>query len=140
MKEAEWLKNDIFGGYDRSRGRWVRPSIINREIREDSRRVDYNGKERHITREQREQEEFEGIWIDNDSIKDVFEDAEDLWEDVETLLDPKSALNQQKIKVDATLRFSKPVQSLLKMVLKDFGIENMHDFRVAATKIEHAVE
>jgi len=109
MQEAEWLKNDIFGGYDRSRGRRVRPTLITRELREDSQRMDRNGKERRITREQREREEKEGIWIDNDSIKDVFEDAEDLWEDVETLLDPKSALMQQKIKVDANVRFSKPV-------------------------------
>jgi len=32
MKEAEWLKNDIFGGYDSTRHERVRPSINGFEI------------------------------------------------------------------------------------------------------------
>lgn len=66
-------------------------------------------------------------------IKDIAEDAHDLLREVERMLDLKRPLNQKSIKLDAAVRFSKPVQKMIKMIFADLGIKSMKD-------LEHVIE
>lgn len=71
-KEAQWVHNDIFGG-NGSRG-YERPSIEG-----DDYRIRLGPEERKgLDQSEIEKLEYEGIRINNDDIKDIFEDAQDL--------------------------------------------------------------
>lgn len=93
-----------------------------------------------MSRMEREMKEIEGLWVTNDSIKDVAEDAKDLARDFGRMMDLHRPINQKAIELDAAVRFSNPVQKLVKMVLADFGIKSEKDAREAGRAIEHAVE
>lgn len=83
---------------------------------------------------------MEGIHIDNDDIKNVAEDVQDMVHDVGRLLDLDRPNNKKWLELDAKLRFSNPTQELLKMVLNDFGITDEKSFRHAVKAIRMAVE
>lgn len=84
--------------------------------------------------------EKEGVYIDNNDIKNVAEDVEDILGHAADLMNPKYPFMKQAIKQDAELRFSAPVQKLVKMVLSDFGITNKQTFRKAVRAIQKAAE
>jgi hypothetical protein len=126
----------MFGGRDSHSGRYMRPSINFRETRDRPTPEE----SKNMSREDREKAEFEGVIIDNDDLKDIAEDIQDVAEDVGKFMDLNRPLNQESLKLDAAVRFSKPVQTLMKTVLKDFGINTKEDFRKAARIMGHAIE
>jgi len=126
----------MFGGYDSHARRHVRPSINFRETRDRPTPEE----SKNMSREDREKAEFEGVIIDNDDLKDIAEDIQDVAEDVGKFMDLNRPLNQESLKLDAAVRFSKPVQTLMKTVLKDFGINTKDDFRKAVRIMGHAIE
>lgn len=67
----------------------------------------------------------EGVHIDNDDIKDVFEDAEHLAHEVEEFMNPDSPLMQKAIELDANVRFSAPVQAFIKQLMADLEITDV---------------
>jgi hypothetical protein len=133
MKEAEWLKSDTFGGHT-SNGytRGIEGENFRKRVSQEQGR--------DLDRYERSQLEFEGFHLDNDRVKDVFEDAEHIFEDVETLLDPKGSFMSEAIKLDAAMRFSPKVQELIKMILKDFNITSKKDLLNVAERVEHILE
>jgi len=96
-----------------------------------------------MSREEHDKLMKSGFWVSNDSLKDIAEDVSDIFEDVEDMLkldDKRRPINMEAVKKDAAVRYSAPVQKLLKMVLKDFGIKDMKDARTAERAVEHFVE
>lgn len=93
-----------------------------------------------MSREESDKHEFEGAHIENNDIKNVFEDAQDLVEDVLRLMDPSSPENQYSARLDMELFHSKPITELLKMVLKDFGITDKKSAFEAAREVMEAAE
>jgi hypothetical protein len=122
MKEAEWLAEDIGG---RSSYRMVE------EIRERPTREEKD----KMSRLEGDMAEIDGVHIDNDDIKNIAEDAQYMFEDVEDFLDPETDFQQKAIKLDAELRFSPKVQELLHMIMKDFEIESPEDLARAVETI-----
>lgn len=98
FKEAEWLAEDLFD--DRS---WRHRTSEIRERPDPEMSRNMSGYERN-------QLEKRGIHIDNSDIKDLIEDTLYVAKDVERFLDPEYPLQQEKIKLDAELRFSPKVQ------------------------------
>lgn len=90
--------------------------------------------------DQRRQLEIEGLYLDNDDIKNAAEDIEQVWRDFGHLMDPKNPLTAKSIELDAKLRFSPAVQKLKNMVFEDFGIKTEKDLLDAAMKIANRVE
>jgi len=122
-KEAEWLADDLehFDGR-----RYRLEEIRKRPSRKDDDRM---------SRMERDMADIRGFHIDNDELKNVVEDMENLWEDFEEFMDPKSPLQAKGIELDAKLRFSPNVQKLLKMIMDDFNIHSEKDLEKAVEKI-----
>lgn len=112
------LRQDLTG--QRPDGRWGRPTVHTREIRE--RPNDDN-----LSRFQREKQDIEGVHINNDDIKDVAEDIEHIMQDVDRLMDPEYALTKKSIELDAAIRFSEPMQKLMAQIGSDFGFASEED-------------
>jgi hypothetical protein len=99
MKQAEWVGRDIFGGCGGGR--------CSRGLQGDEYRSRPGPEEsKDMSRSERSKLEIEGIRIENDDLKDAIEDAENLFESVDELFDPKYPLMAEGIKLDAGLRWS----------------------------------
>lgn len=76
--------------------------------------------------------EIDGLYLDNDDIKNVAEDIQDTWNDFSKLMDQKNPLMAKAIELDAKIRFSPAVQEMKKMIFEDFGIKSVRDLENAA--------
>lgn len=103
MREAEWFNQNTFGGCSRYGGCSRGVEVKDIHVRPKPEEV------KGLDRDEQDKLEINGFHLDNDRIKDIFEDAEDVLEDVETLLDPHGPYMTEGIKLDAALRFSPKV-------------------------------
>lgn len=127
------MHNDLFGGY--GPGRRYQRSVFDR-VDEISKRGPEEQKDGpYISRSERDKARVEGAHLENDDIKDIFEDLEDLNEDLDDFYDPKSPLMAKWIKLDAELRWSPNVQKMVGMVADDLNIHSEKDFRAAAERV-----
>lgn len=120
MKEAKWAYMDIAGGCDHGncqRGMYA----------EDYRKRPTEEETRGIDNDQEEELEIEGLYLDNDDIKNAAEDIEHVWNDFSNLMDVKNPLTAKSLELDAKLRFSPAVQEMIHMVFEDFGIKSVED-------------
>jgi len=134
MIDAENLNRDVFGGCSRNGG--CSRGLEGHEIR--SRPTPEETK--NMSRMERDKREIEGEHIPNDNIKDIAEDLEDIFEDLDKLMDPEYPLTRDGIKLDAAVRFSPKVQELAKMIMKDFGITSERDLETAMMKVADGLE
>lgn len=122
-KEAEWLGDWFHRGDE----------YLFQEIRERPTQ-----KERQVARSKginTDTLDIDGVHIDNDDIKDFFEDAQHLGEHIDEFFDPETPLMKEGIKLDAEVRYSPNMQKLIKMVMKDFGIKSGNDLQKAVEAI-----
>lgn len=111
-KEVEWFGRDLFD--DRS---W-------RERVKQIRERPTEEQKATLPRFEADKLDKEGFHVDNDDIKDLFEDGEYVAGEVRRFLDLKNPLIKQVLEIDAELRYSKEFQALTKMVFNDFGIKS----------------
>jgi len=88
-KEVEWFAEDNLD----DRGWRYRMSEIRERPSDEERR--------NMGRDEEQMKSIEGVHIDNDDIKDVFEDAEHLANEIEDFMDPENPLMAEAIKLDA---------------------------------------
>jgi len=131
-REVEWFANDI-ERYERRGMEMIEEKKLPETLPDGRNRRDLNRMEEDKMRS-------EGFHIDNDDIKDFAEDLEHIAEDVGDFLDPENPFTAEGIRLDAEVRFSAPVQKLLKMFMSDFGIKSEHDLERAVEDIAEHVE
>lgn len=83
-----------------------------------------------MSRYARNKASIEGIHINNDDIKDIAEDVQQILEDFGTVMDPDYPAMREWISKDGAARFEPNIQKLMKLVLSDFDIQSKRDFAV----------
>lgn len=130
MKEAKWAYMDIAGGCDDGncqRGFYAE-DYRKRPNEEETKAMG-------IDNDQEQELEIEGLYLDNDDIKNAAEDIEHVYNDFRNLMDVKNPLTAKSLELDAKLRFSPAVQEMIKMVFEDFGIKSEEDIMRAGEAI-----
>jgi len=127
IAEAMDVYADVFGGH--TQGGYTRSKFGNDDLRSEPE------ERKNMSRYEEEKARMEGAHLENDAIKDVFEDLEDLNDDINDILDPKYPAAARGIKLDAALRWTPDVQKVLGMVADDFNIHNEKEFNTRANTI-----
>jgi len=74
-----------------------------------------------MSRFEREKAEIDGLYIDNDDIKDIAEDGEDILDDFGHMMDLDYPKTRKDLELDAAMRFSKPGRALEKTLTEDLS-------------------
>jgi hypothetical protein len=80
-----------------------------------------------MSRMERDQAEMNGAHINNDDLKDIAEDIEDIYNDFESFMDPNYGLQQEAIKLDAKIRFSPEMAALGGLIKEDLALFDITD-------------
>lgn len=82
-----------------------------------------------MDRDARDSHDIEGKFIPNDDIKDIFEDGEDLANDIAWFFDPRNPTTKKIIKLETAARFQPDMQELWKNVQMDFDVHSPREFQ-----------